>query len=76
MDTPLRCPACHALVVDRRFAACTTCHAALPPEWLLTPEQTDQLAKLDRHARAEHAALLDQLDESSQPDSITELRLE
>ena len=62
MEGPFHCPSCGALVVDRRFAACTTCQTALPPEWVLTPEQISQLQVNDAHARAEHAAALDQLE--------------
>jgi hypothetical protein len=76
MQGPFRCPKCAALVTDRRIPICTTCRADLPAEWLLTAEQFTQLTAIDQHARAGHAALLDQLDESKEPDSTTELRLE
>jgi len=61
MDAPLRCPKCQALVVDRRFAQCTTCHADLPAEWLLTSVQLAELDENDRHARSEHSALMNEL---------------
>ncbi len=69
MSTALRCPKCHALVVDRRFPNCTTCHEALPPEWLLTPDQIEKLQVLDEHARHEHAVALDDLDSVRDPNT-------
>jgi hypothetical protein len=69
MEGPYHCPSCGALVVDRRFANCTTCHAELPAEWVLTPEQIAKLEEIDRHARAEHAAVSDALDPLNSPDS-------
>jgi hypothetical protein len=59
---PHRCPKCNALVVDRRSAICTTCHEPLPAEWLMTPEQIAKVTELDAHARAEHNALMTDLD--------------
>ena len=47
-----RCPICNALVVDRRSPVCTTCHEALPADWIMTPEQVStarDLAVLARH---------------------------
>jgi hypothetical protein len=77
MEGPLHCPHCGALVVDRRFANCTTCQAALPPEWVLTPEQVAALETIDQHARAEHAALSDALDPAKDPDSaLTNIDIE
>jgi hypothetical protein len=61
MDSPLRCPACGALVVDRRFAQCTSCSVPLPADWVLTPEQIEKLEAIDRSARAEHGALMQEL---------------
>jgi len=49
---PHRCPKCHALVVDRRSPTCTTCRAALPADWIMTPEQTAQVMAIDKGARA------------------------
>ena len=49
MDTH-RCPQCNALVIDRRFPFCTTCHAALPEEWVMTPEQVAKVQH-DRRPR-------------------------
>ena len=57
-----RCPTCNALVIDRRFPACTTCHAALPAEWIMTPEQIAKVTMIDAHARAEHAMAMAQLE--------------
>ena len=61
MDTH-RCPQCNALVIDRRFAFCTTCHAALPEEWVMTPEQVAKVTTIDANARAAHATALAQLE--------------
>jgi hypothetical protein len=72
-EAPLRCPECGALVVDRRFAACTSCHAQLPKGWILSEEQIGKLAEIDHHARAEHAAVMSDLDPENQPDSMTTL---
>jgi len=52
---PHRCPKCHALVVDRRSAACTTCRAALPAEWIMTKEQTAKTMAIDKTSRAQYA---------------------
>jgi len=54
MELPLRCPKCNALVVDRRSPVCTTCRAALPKDWIMTPEQTAKVEASDREARTEH----------------------
>jgi hypothetical protein len=64
---PRRCPKCHALVVDRRSPACTTCRAALPKEWIMTREQAAKTKALDQEIRAEHAASLRTLDPRSDP---------
>jgi len=56
LSEPHRCPKCHALVVDRRSATCTTCRVALPAEWVMTKEQTTKLMAIDRETRAEHLA--------------------
>jgi hypothetical protein len=74
MEGPLHCPNCGALVVDRRFANCTTCHAELPAGWVLTPEQISKLAELDQHARAEHAAISAEFDPANSPASSTQLQ--
>jgi hypothetical protein len=67
VSSALRCPTCHALVVDRRFANCTTCHVALPPEWVLTPDQIAKLETIDQRARTEHAAAMEELDPNNDP---------
>ncbi len=64
-----RCPECDALVVDRRSPACTTCHEALPAEWVMTPEQIGKITTIDAHARAEHAAAMSDLDAVNPPDT-------
>jgi ribosomal protein L37AE/L43A len=46
-ELPHRCPHCHALVVDRRSATCTTCRKELPAEWIMSK---DQAAKMAQHA--------------------------
>jgi hypothetical protein len=56
------------LVVDRRFPRCTTCSAQLPKDWLLTPEQEAKLEEIDRHARAEHGAVMQELTRETEPD--------
>ena len=61
MDSPLRCPQCDALVVDRRFAKCTTCSTELPAEWIFSPDQVEKLQALNRGAETEHAALMGEL---------------
>jgi hypothetical protein len=63
MDTPLRCPKCNALVVDRRSAVCTTCRTALPVEWVMTPEQTAKVMAIDQDARAEYNSSMQRLDQ-------------
>jgi hypothetical protein len=65
-----RCPKCNALVVDRRSAVCTTCHAELPAEWQMTPQQIAEVTKIDDQAKAEHEALMSDLD-SIPTDSTT-----
>ena len=68
-----RCPNCNALVVDRRFPTCTTCHAALPAEWLLTSDQIAKLAQFDRSARAEHDSAMNDLDLPGEGDPSADL---
>ncbi len=53
-QVPHRCPKCQALVVDRRSPVCTTCRAALPADWIMTPEQAAKLMAIDRECRREH----------------------
>ncbi len=53
---PHRCPKCQALVVDRRSPVCTTCRAALPKEWVMSPEQVAKVMAIDQDA-AEHAEM-------------------
>jgi hypothetical protein len=69
MDGPLRCPRCQALVVDRRSALCTTCHQALPAEWVMTVEQAAKLAQLDLAARAQYADSIRALNPLTNPDA-------
>ena len=69
MDGPLRCPHCNALVVDRRSATCTTCHQALPAEWIMTRDQVAKVAELDRDARAQYAESIRTLNPLANPDA-------
>jgi hypothetical protein len=64
---PHRCPKCNALVVDRRFPLCTTCHAALPKEWIMTPEQVEKVMEIDHEIQAEHTESLKTLDPRIDP---------
>ena len=64
---PHRCPKCNALVVDRRSPTCTTCHAELPAEWVMTPEQVTKLGQIDSDARSEHAEEMKKIDPLSDP---------
>ena len=66
-DQPHRCPKCHALVVDRRSAVCTTCRTALPKEWVMTPKQAAKVMDLDAQARAQHVREMRTLDPLSDP---------
>ncbi|HEY0257462.1 MAG TPA: hypothetical protein VGC39_08465 [Candidatus Methylacidiphilales bacterium] len=59
---PHRCPKCNALVVDRRSPVCTTCRAALPADWVMTPEQTAKMMKLEAQNRAAHLEEMRALD--------------
>jgi len=54
LNQPRRCPKCHALVVDRRSAVCTTCREALPAEWIMTADQAAKMMQLDAQIRATH----------------------
>jgi hypothetical protein len=74
MDTH-RCPQCNALVIDRRFPTCTSCHAALPEEWVMTPEQVAKVTTIDAHARAEHATAMAELEPVSSPDTAPTIPL-
>ena len=71
---PHRCPKCNALVVDRRFPLCTTCHAALPKEWIMTPEQAAKVMQLDAEARAQHTQELRKIDPRSDPNTPAVVR--
>lgn len=73
MADVLRCPACNALVVDRRFPTCTTCHAELPKEWILTSDQVTKLAQFDRSARAEYNATMNDLDAPGESEPTADL---
>jgi hypothetical protein len=53
-DFPHRCPKCNALVVDRRSPVCTTCRAALPADWVMTPDQAAKTMAHDLQAREAH----------------------
>ena len=64
---PHRCPACNALVVDRRSPVCTTCRKELPKEWIMTPDQVAKTAAIDREIRKEHAESLKVIDPRSDP---------
>jgi hypothetical protein len=57
-----RCPSCNALVTDRRSPLCTTCHAALPADWIMTPQQATDVEAGDLAAKAEHLSAMRQLD--------------
>jgi ribosomal protein L37AE/L43A len=72
---PHRCPQCHALVVDRRSAVCTTCRAELPKEWVMTPEQAEKTKAIDREIQAEHKASLNTLDPANDPNVPRVVRL-
>jgi hypothetical protein len=71
---PHRCPRCHALVVDRRSPVCTTCRAALPADWIMTPAQAAKLKAIDQDARAVHAQELKILDPRSDPNMPAVIR--
>ena len=66
-DFPHRCPKCNALVVDRRSPVCTTCRAALPADWVMTPDQAVKTMAIDAKIKAEHLASLRALDPSIDP---------
>ena len=68
-----RCPACDALVVDRRSPVCTACKAPLPAEWIMTAEQAAKVAELDRDDRRHHAASMADLDGDDAPVSTLEV---
>ena len=59
---PHRCPKCNALVVDRRSPVCTTCRQELPADWVMTPEQSAKMMKLEAQNRATHQAEMRSLD--------------
>ncbi len=65
-----RCPKCEALVVDRRSPVCTNCHAALPAEWIMKPEQVAKVEEFDAHAKVEHATAMEALDPTNDPTMI------
>jgi hypothetical protein len=64
---PRRCPACNALVVDRRSATCTTCDAELPKEWVMTKDQAAKVNQLDAQARTLHVQEMNKLDPFNDP---------
>jgi hypothetical protein len=75
-DFPYRCPRCHAQVVDRRSPTCTTCHQALPVEWIMTAGQRAKTEAIDREIKAQHAAAMKNLDPVlMDPDAPTIVRL-
>jgi hypothetical protein len=61
-EMPHRCPHCHALVVDRRSANCTTCRRALPVDWIMTADQRAKTERIDRESKAQHASSMQMLD--------------
>jgi hypothetical protein len=66
-EFPHRCPKCNALVVDRRSPVCTTCRAALPADWVMTPEQAAKTNAIDAKIKAEHADSIMTLDPRCNP---------
>lgn len=68
-QVPPRCPGCGALVVDRRSPVCTTCRAALPKDWVMTPEQAAKTNAIDKEIRAEHTASMNTLDPRNDPNT-------
>jgi len=61
-----------ALTCSRHLSGatfCATCHAALPEEWVMTPEQVAKVSMIDAHARAEHATAMAQLEPASSADT-------
>jgi len=72
---PKRCPKCHALVVDRRSAVCTTCRAELPADWIMTKEQTAKVKVLDAQARAQHLQEMRNLDPQCDPNVPAVIKL-
>jgi hypothetical protein len=49
-------------VVDRRSPVCTTCRAALPADWVMTPQQTAKMMQLDAQARAQQLEEMRKID--------------
>jgi hypothetical protein len=74
-EFPHRCPKCHALVVDRRSPVCTTCRAALPAAWIMTPEQAAKTMAIDAQAKAEHLRSLRTIDPSLDPNVPAAIKL-
>jgi hypothetical protein len=74
-EFPHRCPKCNALVVDRRSPVCTTCRAALPTDWVMTPEQAAKTTAIDTKIKAEHLASLRTIDPLSDPNVPGVVRL-
>ncbi len=75
LPQPRRCPDCNALVVDRRSPICTTCHAALPAEWIMTKEQAAKVMALDAQARVQHLQEIRKLDPQCDPNVPTLVKL-
>jgi hypothetical protein len=74
-ELPHRCPKCNALVVDRRSPVCTTCRAALPAAWVMSPAQAAKLKEIDEKTKAEHLASLRTLDPTIDPNVPKIVRL-
>jgi hypothetical protein len=72
---PKRCPHCNALVVDRRSLTCTTCHADLPKEWIMSKEQVAKVSQLDAQARAMHQQEMQSLDPRLDPNLPPAIKL-
>lgn len=66
-EFPHRCLKCNALVVDRRSPVCTTCRTALPPDWVMTPDQATKTMAIDAEIKAEHADSMMTLDPRRNP---------
>ncbi len=75
VELPHRCPECNALVVDRRSPACTTCRAALPAAWVMTPAQAAKTTALDKQSQATFAASRGVIDPASDPNTPYLIRL-
>ena len=68
-----RCPKCNALVVDRRFFKCTTCHEKLPEDWIMSAEQVAKVEAIDQSARKEFATAMNDLEPENDPTTAESL---